>query len=764
MIESIELKNWKTHNNTILYFQKGVNVLIGIMGAGKSSVLDAVSFALFGTFSALNSKRVSLSNLITNRPKKEDNAKITLTFNVDGDTYKVIREITPKGSLARLEKNGAYLQAQPTKVTEEIERLLKIDYDTFSRVIYSEQNGLDYFLNLTKTERKREIDHMLGLDSFSTAEENTITLINNIRTLIEAKEADIAKVDIKELSNSYEKLVLEKENLEKENEKLKLDEEKYKLEIEKQKNIVEDLKRKLNEKRKLESEISNLQGNISNIDKEIKKLSVQKLDAHELKLALDSARKKEEELKQNAEKLNKNIIEKTKNIANIESSIEDLSKKIKEKQKLEEFIKNNDEDLMQKKLDNIKEELNNVISIEITSIKKIEEINKTLNELKLTEGKCPVCGNIIDEEHKKKLIAEKQNIISELNKIIEENKKKKENDKIILKELEEKLNKIGVAKARFNEYKDIDKNIQEKNKKRIEENKILEELQLDYNNVKSKIEELREPISKLEAEFRDAKRLDQYKEEYKLMNTNLIEKQEKVKSINVDEKEIYIKQDYITKNSSMLADIQAKLSANMRYNKNIDEQLKERKRELENIKDMKKEVEKGRNIIENLNKFKAAIINTEATLRSQLVSSINELMLQLWPRLYPYMDYSAIRINAIKDDYLLEVNTSIDNEWLQVDGIASGGERSIACLIMRIALAMVVVPNLKWIILDEPTHNIDSNGITKLIDILGNELPNIVEQVFIITHEDSLKQINQAKIYQLERDKNNSLNTKTTEV
>jgi exonuclease SbcC len=764
MIESIELKNWKTHNNTILYFQKGVNVLIGIMGAGKSSVLDAVSFALFGTFSALNSKRVSLSNLITNRPKKEDNAKITLTFNVDGDTYKVIREITPKGSLARLEKNGAYLQAQPTKVTEEIERLLKIDYDTFSRVIYSEQNGLDYFLNLTKTERKREIDHMLGLDSFSTAEENTITLINNIRTLIEAKEADIAKVDIKELSNSYEKLVLEKENLEKENEKLKSDEEKYKLEIEKQKNIVEDLKRKLNEKRKLESEISNLQGNISNIDKEIKKLSVQKLDAHELKLALDSARKKEEELKQNAEKLNKNIIEKTKNIANIESSIEDLSKKIKEKQKLEEFIKNNDEDLMQKKLDNIKEELNNVISIEITSIKKIEEINKTLNELKLTEGKCPVCGNIIDEEHKKKLIAEKQNIISELNKIIEENKKKKENDKIILKELEEKLNKIGVAKARFNEYKDIDKNIQEKNKKRIEENKILEELQLDYNNVKSKIEELREPISKLEAEFRDAKRLDQYKEEYKLMNTNLIEKQEKVKSINVDEKEIYIKQDYITKNSSMLADIQAKLSANMRYNKNIDEQLKERKRELENIKDMKKEVEKGRNIIENLNKFKAAIINTEATLRSQLVSSINELMLQLWPRLYPYMDYSAIRINAIKDDYLLEVNTSIDNEWLQVDGIASGGERSIACLIMRIALAMVVVPNLKWIILDEPTHNIDSNGITKLIDILGNELPNIVEQVFIITHEDSLKQINQAKIYQLERDKNNSLNTKTTEV
>ncbi|MGC8648860.1 MAG: AAA family ATPase [Candidatus Micrarchaeia archaeon] len=764
MIESIELKNWKTHNSTTLHFQKGVNVLIGIMGAGKSSVLDAISFALFGTFPTLNSKRVSLSNLITNRPKKEDNAKIILTFSVDGDTYKVIREITPKGSSAKLEKNGVYLQAQSTKVTEEVERLLKIDYDTFSRVIYSEQNGLDYFLNLTKTERKREIDHMLGLDSFSTAEENTITLINNIRASIEAKEENIAKIDKKELINSYQQLVLEKENIEKENEKLRLDEEKYKLELEKQKSMVEELKKKLNEKIKLDKEISNLQGNIANIDKEIKKLNVQKLNTEELKSALDSARKKEQELKQDAEKLNKNIIEKTKDVANIESNINDLSRKIKEKQKLEEFLKENDEHLIQKKLDDTREELNNAASIEITSIKKIEEINETLKELKLAEGKCPVCGNILDDEHKKKLITEKQEMILKLNKAIEENKKKKEENKNILKELEEKLKKVGVAKARLNEYKDIDVDIQEKNKKRIEENKLLEELQLNYNKIKDKIEELREPISKLEAEFRDAKRLDQYKEEYKLMNANLIEKQEKAKSINIDEKEIYTKQDYITKSSNMLTDIQAKLSSNMRFNKTIEEQLKGKKKELENFEDIEKEVENGRNIIENLNKFKAAIINTEATLRSQLVSSINELMLQLWPRLYPYMDYSAIRINAVKEDYLLEVNTSINNEWLQVDGIASGGERSIACLIMRIALAMVVVPNLKWIILDEPTHNIDSNGITKLIDILGNELPNIVEQIFIITHEDSLKQINQAKIYQLERDKNNSLNTKTTEV
>ncbi|MCL5089789.1 MAG: hypothetical protein M1382_01295, partial [Candidatus Marsarchaeota archaeon] len=82
-----------------------------------------------------------------------------------------------------------------------------------------------------------------------------------------------------------------------------------------------------------------------------------------------------------------------------------------------------------------------------------------------------------------------------------------------------------------------------------------------------------------------------------------------------------------------------------------------------------------------------------------------------------------------------------------------GGERSTACLTMRIALAMVIIPNLKWIILDEPTHNIDSNGINNLIEVMGNNLPKIVEQIFIITHDETLKQINDAAVFLLERDK-----------
>ena len=83
---------------------------------------------------------------------------------------------------------------------------------------------------------------------------------------------------------------------------------------------------------------------------------------------------------------------------------------------------------------------------------------------------------------------------------------------------------------------------------------------------------------------------------------------------------------------------------------------------------------------------------------------------------------------------------------------------------MRIALAMVVVPNLRWLILDEPTHNIDPTGISKLIDVLGKELPGIVEQIFIITHDDSLRQIDSAMVYRLDRDKGINATTSVVEL
>src|SRR3984885_1492481 len=106
MIKSIELINWKTHKHTVMNFQNGVNVLVGVMGAGKSSVIDGISYGLFGTFPSLNQRRTTSENLISNRPSIEDNAEVRIKFTIDNDEYTVSRKITRKESgAAKLEKN-----------------------------------------------------------------------------------------------------------------------------------------------------------------------------------------------------------------------------------------------------------------------------------------------------------------------------------------------------------------------------------------------------------------------------------------------------------------------------------------------------------------------------------------------------------------------------------------------------------------------------------------------------------------------------------
>jgi DNA repair exonuclease SbcCD ATPase subunit len=130
-------------------------------------------------------------------------------------------------------------------------------------------------------------------------------------------------------------------------------------------------------------------------------------------------------------------------------------------------------------------------------------------------------------------------------------------------------------------------------------------------------------------------------------------------------------------------------------------------------------------------------------------------MQEIWPELYPYGDYGGIMLEPTSDDYVLKVRTGSGGEkrWEEVNTVASGGEKSIACLTMRVAFALVLVPNLKWIILDEPTHNIDQQGLGRFIRAISDVMPRIVEQVFIITHDETLKQVANARVYTLSRDK-----------
>ena len=88
IIENLEMKNFKSHRDTKIDFDTGITIIMGGNGAGKSSILEAVSFALFKQHS---SKKIE--QLITLGDVK-NKLYIKLDFTSNGRTYRVTRELT----------------------------------------------------------------------------------------------------------------------------------------------------------------------------------------------------------------------------------------------------------------------------------------------------------------------------------------------------------------------------------------------------------------------------------------------------------------------------------------------------------------------------------------------------------------------------------------------------------------------------------------------------------------------------------------------
>ncbi|MBR9707546.1 MAG: SMC family ATPase, partial [Candidatus Diapherotrites archaeon] len=192
MIDKVVLDNWKTHKHSEFEFNKGTNVILGIMGSGKTSLINGISYALFGTFPALKKRQVKLEDIITSKPYKADSTQVQVDFTINETQYTVKRKIDKNGKTKSAEirtKDGNLLEGPaPNKVTEVVERTLGMTYDLFSRAVYSEQNEVDYFLKIPKGQRKTKIDELLNIDKYETARRSSQFIINRLKDKTKEQE------------------------------------------------------------------------------------------------------------------------------------------------------------------------------------------------------------------------------------------------------------------------------------------------------------------------------------------------------------------------------------------------------------------------------------------------------------------------------------------------------------------------------------------------------------------------------------------------
>lgn len=146
----------------------GLFVITGGTGSGKTSILDAMTLALYG--SVCRVKAGELKDLIThNLPA----VKVQLDFDVDGQRYRVVRRMRRKGApeatLERVDDKGSVVDVElpgVRSVNGRIEELLGLDFQAFTKSVLLPQGKFHEFLSGDAEARRTILSRLLELERY----------------------------------------------------------------------------------------------------------------------------------------------------------------------------------------------------------------------------------------------------------------------------------------------------------------------------------------------------------------------------------------------------------------------------------------------------------------------------------------------------------------------------------------------------------------------------------------------------------------------
>ncbi len=171
-LESLQLENIRSHVKTVIPFIKGFNCLVGGLGQGKSTVLYAFDFVLFG-----DPLGRSYEYLLR---EGADEGKVTAVFLQDGRTYKLQRALRRRGTAIsqdidqlRFYQDGKLIASTKNEaVAEELKALTGLDKNLFREVVWVRQEHLKELLDITPRQRQTKLDKLFGLSDYDVAWKN----------------------------------------------------------------------------------------------------------------------------------------------------------------------------------------------------------------------------------------------------------------------------------------------------------------------------------------------------------------------------------------------------------------------------------------------------------------------------------------------------------------------------------------------------------------------------------------------------------------
>jgi DNA repair protein SbcC/Rad50 len=201
ILRSLKLENIRSYKKTTIAFPQGISLFEGDIGSGKSTILMAIEFALFG----LGSQKGG-SLLKTNESK----GSVSLAFSVDGDEYIVRRTLVRKSGNVQqgeghLEGPDGVMAFSPAELKERILEILRFNEPRDPRAqsliyryaIFTPQEEMKAILALNPQERLKTLYKVLRIEDYKIARDNAQLVVSACNTRAAILEASASDVEAK---------------------------------------------------------------------------------------------------------------------------------------------------------------------------------------------------------------------------------------------------------------------------------------------------------------------------------------------------------------------------------------------------------------------------------------------------------------------------------------------------------------------------------------------------------------------------------------
>ena len=726
ILKKVIIENIRSHE--YLEFEPasiGVTAISGENGAGKSTIVDAFSWSLFGTrLHGLRNKNYIREGV----DAKEKTVQVTSYIRVGNTDFMIKRKITSNEGACECkvfsynEEIGDWeFESGPAVTHAEsfIRSILNIDEKGFLSSVFIQQKQVDQIVSASPTERGQVIEKLIGVSAIT---ESTKLAREESRALQRAAdiiqpgslEDEKAKVDEFKI-----KVTTAKDNLKEVEETLKtLEQELVVLRATEQaetelQNHLDSLNTSLDNVKK---DDSYLKENLKNYTKILKDNSEISID-YKLKEII------EEELSESLEK--EKAIQNELNNINIQitryASLFEETLNYDEIKAAYDEITDNYNDLMNKK---------SVLDEALMGLKvKVKSVKQHLELLKSGAAECPVCGHpILNPEEEFKKHTEEQN----------ENKKEFKQIKEELTELEEAISKIGNDKTQYEAL--LEKATEQVNSvddfKKAKENKQTKEAEL--NSIQLVINKNREQLADINANEKHRDLINTAKEQVTISEQRLKDNkkerarlEKEISTLNVLPKSTYKvllnnlkeKEDLLVKTNIQKASLDGEL-------KLIVEQAKQAVQDYKRCKEASENYERLHNQITIMNLTNQSLIKFKEQRIKNSIPELTDITSEILARFTDNKFTQLILTDKFETFVVTENNVKRPVSQL------SGGELSAAAIALRLAIALFLNNGQQHLlILDEVLTAMSSDRSQLILETITS-LTNA--QIILIAHNDGI--------------------------